>query len=67
MGTYTVDGQLKLDTETIKGYDDSGNTLSWPDLPKAQCMDGQDCLECLPQDIPGEIVFVPGKSSKKEQ
>ncbi|XP_070198021.1 uncharacterized protein [Littorina saxatilis] len=60
VGRYTVDTRLRLDTERIKGYDESGGTLSWSDLPKAQCMDNKDCLECLPHDIPGEVVFVPG-------
>ncbi|XP_070198220.1 uncharacterized protein [Littorina saxatilis] len=54
VGMYTVNGQLQLDTNKSQGYDDSGTTL-----PKAQCTDN-DCLECLPNDIPGEIVFVPG-------
>ena len=61
VGTFTVDSELRLDKGAIQAYDASGSALSWEEAPEAQCMADHDCLECLPPDIPGEIVFVPGK------
>ncbi|XP_076468064.1 uncharacterized protein LOC143298918 [Babylonia areolata] len=60
VGTYEASGELDLDTETLRGYTESGNALLWPNFPKAQCSGDHDCLDCLPPDLPEEVVFVPG-------
>ena len=60
VGSYTVSGALYLRPELILGYDDLGMPLSSPFIPRAQCAHGFDCVECLPDDIPGQVVFLPG-------
>ncbi|KAK7473860.1 hypothetical protein BaRGS_00034911, partial [Batillaria attramentaria] len=60
VGTYTTDKELDLDTSEIRGYSDDGVALTWAEFPTSQCLDGHDCLECLPKSIPGQIVFIPG-------
>ena len=55
-----INSSLQLNTSLIKGYTDDGNELSWSDLPKAQCRNGQTCVSCLPERGVGQIYHRPG-------
>ncbi|XP_076468231.1 uncharacterized protein LOC143299032 [Babylonia areolata] len=60
VGYLKGDDQLHLNISTVKGYSESGEELTSPNLPKAQCSKNTICTDCLPSDIADEIIIVQG-------
>ncbi|KAK7473847.1 hypothetical protein BaRGS_00034898, partial [Batillaria attramentaria] len=60
VGSMSPSGQLTLNTSQIEAYENNGDPLTWPQFPKSQCEESYDCVECLPDNVPGQVVFIPG-------
>lgn len=57
---YFKGDDLVLNTRDIKDYDKEGNELSWPNIRKPQCPDGNICSKCLDVSVDQSVLFIPG-------
>ncbi|KAL3885021.1 hypothetical protein ACJMK2_025120 [Sinanodonta woodiana] len=59
IGTFK-DGDLILKTEPIRDYDKDQKELVWPNIRRAQCLNGYICRECIGPDIPDLMIHISG-------
>ncbi|KAK7096819.1 hypothetical protein V1264_003878 [Littorina saxatilis] len=58
VGTFK-NHQLTMNTNQTEFYDEDGASLSWDQLPPAQCQVGHDCLTCA-SDVSENVTFIEG-------
>lgn len=51
---------LHLNTEIIRDYDEHGKNLTWPNIRKPQCPDGQVCPKCIADMETESVLFIEG-------
>ncbi|KAL3885019.1 hypothetical protein ACJMK2_025118 [Sinanodonta woodiana] len=59
IGTFK-DGDLTLKTETIRDYDKDQKELVWPNIRRAECLNGYICRECIASTIPDLMIHLSG-------